>query len=210
MTTKYRCICADPPWNEQGGGKITRGAQKHYALMKTPQIVDVMRTQLADRVADDALMWMWATSNHLRDALDVITLVGFEYVTSLVWVKTGGPGLGQRTRQRHELLLLGRVGRPAIPAPTDRPDSVIEAPRGRHSAKPAEAYARIEKACPGPRLEMFARAARPGWDVWGDEAPIETGGLADSDDAVFETAGLPRYAEWDHVAPTLTAKELRG
>ena len=35
---KYKTILADPPWQEQGGGKIKRGADKHYPLMKTKDI----------------------------------------------------------------------------------------------------------------------------------------------------------------------------
>ena len=31
---KYKTIYADPPWNETGGGKIKRGADKHYSLMR--------------------------------------------------------------------------------------------------------------------------------------------------------------------------------
>lgn len=30
---KYKTIYADPPWPEQGGGKIKRGADRHYPLM---------------------------------------------------------------------------------------------------------------------------------------------------------------------------------
>jgi N6-adenosine-specific RNA methylase IME4 len=30
---------------------------------------------------------------------------------------------------------------------------------------------------PGPRLEVFARSARPGWDRWGHDAPpVEVAG----------------------------------
>ena len=35
---KYKTIYADPPWLESGGGKIKRGADKHYSLMKTQDI----------------------------------------------------------------------------------------------------------------------------------------------------------------------------
>ena len=35
---KYKTIYADPPWNEQGAGKIKRGADRHYPLMKTEDI----------------------------------------------------------------------------------------------------------------------------------------------------------------------------
>ena len=83
----YRCIAADPPWQEKGG---SRGADKHYQLI------------------------------HAADMDNGV-------------------------------------------------DSVVEAPRSRHSVKPEEAYSRIERVSPGPRLEMFARAERPGWDVWGNE-----------------------------------------
>ena len=38
---KYKTIYADPPWNEIGGGKIKRGADRHYKLMKTKDIVDL-------------------------------------------------------------------------------------------------------------------------------------------------------------------------
>lgn len=31
---KYKTIYADPPWQESGGGKIKRGADKHYLLIK--------------------------------------------------------------------------------------------------------------------------------------------------------------------------------
>ena len=40
-----------------------------------------------------------------------------------------------------------------------------------HSAKPGEFYDLVETVSPGPRLELFARRARPGWDAWGDQAP---------------------------------------
>jgi N6-adenosine-specific RNA methylase IME4 len=43
----------------------------------------------------------------------------------------------------------------------------------RHSEKPEEAFALIEAVSPGPRLELFARRARPGWTVWGNEVPCK-------------------------------------
>lgn len=195
----FRCIVSDPPWAERGGGKVKRGADRHYGLLGYDAIIDVHRRYFAEVGGPDplgCLLWLWVTSNHLRGGLQVMDALGFRYVTQLVWVKTtktGKPhvGLGQRTRQRHEPLLLGVMGRVPVPIPRDRPDSVIEAgewpegleclddvidaPRGRHSQKPTEAFARIERACEGPRLEVFGRAARDGWTVVGNEAPAERG-----------------------------------
>lgn len=40
---KYKTIYADPPWiTERGGGKIKRGADKYYPLMKTEDIVNLL------------------------------------------------------------------------------------------------------------------------------------------------------------------------
>ena len=36
---KYRTIYADPPWHEKGGGKIKRGADRHYPLMRTEDVM---------------------------------------------------------------------------------------------------------------------------------------------------------------------------
>jgi hypothetical protein len=48
---------------------------------------------------------------------------------------------------------------------------VISAPRCEHSRKPDEAYEIIERMYPGlPRIELFARGRRPGWDAWGNQA----------------------------------------
>lgn len=166
----YRCIVSDPPWQEKGG---SRGADKHYPLLPTPEILRVMLQAPVWRPARNAHHWMWATANFLKDAIWLLEALGFRYVTGGVWVKPS-IGIGQYIRLRQEHLLLGVRGRQHTR--DNGVDSVIEAPRVRgadgrvrHSAKPDEAYRRIERVSPGPRLEMFARLPRPGWDVWGNE-----------------------------------------
>jgi len=116
-------------------------------------------------------LFLWAVNSLLREALDVIGAWGFEYRTNLTWVKQS-IGLGAWTRNRHELLLFAVRGSVPAPAPADRPDSVIEAARCEHSAKPADAYELIERAYPhASKLELFARGTpRPGWTTWGNQA----------------------------------------
>ena len=68
----------------------------------------------------------------------------------------------------HEILLT------AVRTEDDRFDdqslrSWIEAPRGRHSEKPDVVREMIDRASPGPRLELFARKLVPGWYAWGHE-----------------------------------------
>ena len=45
---KYQIIYADPPWNERGGGKIKRGADRHYPLMRTEDIFHLPVKNIAD------------------------------------------------------------------------------------------------------------------------------------------------------------------
>jgi N6-adenosine-specific RNA methylase IME4 len=42
-------------------------------------------------------------------------------------------------------------------------------PRGKHSAKPEAFQDIVESMSPAPRLELFARRKRLGWDSWGNE-----------------------------------------
>ena len=45
---KYKTIYCDPAWNETGGGKIKRGADRHYVLMKTEDIKKLPVQSIAD------------------------------------------------------------------------------------------------------------------------------------------------------------------
>jgi hypothetical protein len=77
-------------------------------------------------------------------------------------------GKGHYWRMSHEILLT------AVRSEDDRFDdqslrSSIEAPRARHSEKPDVVRELIERASPGPRLELFGRSLHPNWHVWGHE-----------------------------------------
>ena len=91
---KYQIIYADPPWFEAGGGQIKRGADRHYPLMKTQEIIDL---NVSSIVADNAHLYLWVTNNFLQDGLDVMKAWGFEYKTIITWMKDK-TGLGQYYR----------------------------------------------------------------------------------------------------------------
>ncbi|MBI3183316.1 MAG: hypothetical protein HYZ28_14355 [Myxococcales bacterium] len=96
---------------------------------------------------------------------------GFRYLTALTWVKDR-VGTGFWLRGQAEFLLLAKRGDFPPPAWGEAPPGVLFAPRGRHSEKPSEVAELIERLYPElPKLELFARAARPGWSAWGNEVP---------------------------------------
>lgn len=157
-------IYADPPWRYEDA-EPTRAIENHYPTMTHAEICD-----LTIPAADDAVLFMWATSPKLTEALAVMEAWGFTYRTCMVWVKDR-IGMGYYARQRHELLLIGKRGNLPVPEPSDRPDSVIEAPVGRHSEKPSVVAETIANMYPHlPKVELFSRQARLGWDAWGNEA----------------------------------------
>lgn len=170
---KYEVIYADPPWSERGGGKIKRGADKHYPLMSTDKIVD-LRYDVRDWSAPDSFLFLWVTNNFLPDGIRVMSAWGFDYINNIVWCKDRF-GLGFYLRGQHELCLIGKRGKPSHSiqgksrAGRFIPPSVIHAKRNEHSKKPDEMYDIIEGFSKGPYLEMFARSKRPGWDSWGNE-----------------------------------------
>lgn len=160
----WEVLYADPPWRYEDATP-NRAVENHYPTMTVEELC-----ALAVPSAEDAVLFMWATAPKLVEALAIFDAWGFEYRTNAVWVKDK-IGMGYYVRGRHELLLIGRRGTPGVPAPANRRDSVIEAPRGRHSAKPDAAYELIEVAYPSARrLELFARSERDGWDSWGHQA----------------------------------------
>ena len=168
ITKKYATIYADPPWPEYGGGKIKRGADRHYPLMT---VKEIKKLPVQDITAENAHLYLWVTNNYLPAGLEVMQAWGFRYITTITWAKDR-IGLGQYFRGMTEHCLFGVKGR--LPYKTkdgkrQQGKTLLLAPRERHSQKPAEMYDTIERVSYEPYIELFARNKRDGWDSWGNE-----------------------------------------
>jgi ParB/RepB/Spo0J family partition protein len=166
----YGVLYADPPWKYTNPpmGDVARATENHYPTMTTEAI-----TKLEVPAADDCVLFLWATIPMLPAALAVMAAWGFAYKSAIAWIKDKA-GTGYWVRSQCELLLIGTRGDIPAPAPGEQPPAVVDAARARHSEKPAVFAELIERLFPNvPKLEMFARQERPGWDVWGNE--IERG-----------------------------------
>jgi len=168
VSAPFGVVYADPPWRyDPSTASPTRRAENHY---ETAELQEIKGHWKEVHFAEDCVLFMWATSPKLGEAMEVLTAWGFEYATNMVWVKNR-IGMGYYARGRHELLLIAKRGSPPHPEEADRPDSVIEAPRRQHSAKPEKVYDLIESMYPHARkLEMYSRVSREGWEAWGYEA----------------------------------------
>jgi N6-adenosine-specific RNA methylase IME4 len=163
----YSLIYADPPWRFEPRSRVTgmdRAADNHYPTMDTNRICD-----LAVPAAKNAVLFLWRTAPMAREAYQVMDAWGFEYRSEFIWVKPR-EGTGYWNRNRHEVLMLGVKGAAPAPAPGQQWESVIEAPAGRHSEKPAVFRELIDLMFPRQiGLEMFARGSYAGWDRWGNQ-----------------------------------------
>jgi N6-adenosine-specific RNA methylase IME4 len=82
-----------------------------------------------------------------------------------------GRGVGFYFRNVTELVLFGVRGKNARTLGPGRTQVNYLGTRKReHSRKPDELYNIIEACSLGPRIELFARGARSGWTVWGNQA----------------------------------------
>ena len=171
---RYGTIFADPPWPERGGGKIKRGADRHYPLMKIADII-AMAPAVRQLAKPSSHLYLWCTTNHLPHALDVMKAWGFRYVTMITWQKDGNPGTGQYYQGLTEHVLFGvrgphkgyrklRNGNKAMGQ-----TGFLEPRPGRHSKKPDYPYEWARKVSYGPYLEMFAIGQRPGWTLSGNQ-----------------------------------------
>ena len=184
---KFKTLYADPPWKELGGGKIKRGADRHYPLMSLKKIL-AMAPQIRNLCAENCHLYLWVTNNFLQDGLAVLNKWGFTYITTITWTKDRF-GLGYYFRGQTEHCLFGRKGM-LKPKHKDfdqskyeeqrwsgtkqkegviTPTTSITAPRTKHSAKPEKMRQMIETVSWPPYLELFARSSFPGWSVWGNE-----------------------------------------
>lgn len=181
---KYRCIVSDPPWtpslhadNPRRATKDKAGPQKHYATMPLEAI-----QAMAIPAADQCHLYLWCLSQHVDWGFSTAMAWGFEPQILLTWCK---PGLGcGRWRCNTEHIVVARKGdRIGNPFGFGGRTSQATAgtyfiwPRGKHSEKPQQFFDLVEAISPGPRLEMFARCRRPGWDAWGNEVPAASEGL---------------------------------
>lgn len=172
----YSLIYADPPWafrDEANAGQ--RGACHKYGVMPVDAICAL---PVGDIAAPDSLLALWWVGSQPDEALAVARAWGFtvRHMTGMVWVKTttrGRPafGMGHYTRAGAECLLFATRGKWGELRRSRSVRQVVEAPLGRHSEKPAIVAERlVELVGDVPRIELFARAPRPGWTVWGEEA----------------------------------------
>ncbi len=171
---RYRTIVVDPPWQYERTGVTFedadsgrfKGSTVPYATMTLGEIADLPVRSLAER---DAHLYLWTTQKYLRDAYWICEAWGFTVSSILIWCKPArGWTVGGTYMSTTEFVVFCRRG--SLKALSRIDSQWFTWPRGAHSTKPEAFLDMVETVSPAPRLELFARRQRLGWDTWGDEA----------------------------------------
>jgi N6-adenosine-specific RNA methylase IME4 len=201
----YSTVVIDPPWRYKSPGWLG-GAERHYETLPYEALAALPIDTVA---ADDAHLWLWTTDTHMEQAFDLIDEWGFERRAIFPWIKLTTKELsweqakdwaliGQHAlshngkfhklsygngfygRANPEFLILATRGKNIINDEGRHVRRLIIAEQAKHSEKPDEAYKVIWDMSPGPRIDLFGRGQRSGFDVWGREAEngIHHGNLA--------------------------------
>lgn len=166
----FRCIVADPPWEQSMRGKRKRAKEPNlpdslpYPTMSVDQICALPVGAMA---SEDCHLWLWTTNQYLRAGFQVMEAWGFRYLAPIHWIKPSG--VGNYFIHRTQTILFGYKKSCRFERARYRPNIVTTGDPTRHSAKPEATYALIEAVSSEPRLELFARTKRVGWSSWGNE-----------------------------------------
>ncbi|MDE6021089.1 MAG: S-adenosylmethionine-binding protein [Ruminococcus sp.] len=174
---KYKTIYADPPWQFQNRtGKVAPEHKRlsRYSTMTLEEIKALPVSEIAD---EKSHLYLWVPNALLPEGLEVMKAWGFEYKTNLIWEKVrkdgepDGRGVGFYFRNVTEVLLFGIKGTKNRTLQPGRSQvNLLRTMKREHSRKPDEFVSLIEACSLGPRLELFARGNREGWDMWGNQA----------------------------------------
>jgi len=175
----FGTIMADPPWRYKGRMVVTgnnagypgryEDSGTDYPTMSIEEIAALPVARLRNTAGSH--LYLWTTKDHLEYAWGIARKWGYEPKNVLVWCKKpkGMIGFGAFSTCT-EFVLFAACGEKACHIGRSE-RTWWEWPRtGKHSEKPAGFLDVVEAVSPTPRLEMFARERRLGWQGWGNEA----------------------------------------
>jgi N6-adenosine-specific RNA methylase IME4 len=176
---KYNIIYADPAWHfsskqlQKVAGKRFNSLDNEYINSNSKEFEKWDIEYFLDK---DAACFMWTTDAHIPNAISLLNSWGFKYTTvAFIWSKKTNTGkqvatLGAWTMKNCELCFLGTRGKMLKYKKANNVYQLIDAERTTHSKKPDIFAEKIVEIFGNlPRIELFARDKKLGWDVYGNE-----------------------------------------
>jgi site-specific DNA-methyltransferase (adenine-specific) len=171
-------VYADPPWKQEYSKGMGKGFIHHVQLPYRQMTIEEIKALPVDQiVASDAILFLWVIDKFLAEMPSVMESWGFEYRTvGFVWHKSASSDYGENaimsfyTLKSCEFCYIGVRGKPGVSPAKAR--QFYSEPKKEHSRKPDGIRSAIVAMVGDvPRVELFARQRRRGWDAWGDQVP---------------------------------------
>jgi N6-adenosine-specific RNA methylase IME4 len=166
---KYRTIVIDPPWTVKNNLKDLKyyrtGKKMPYPTMSDLDILKFPINKFADDQCD---LFMWTITSKIPIAFDIIKWWGFRYVDFFAWDKEIGVPVNGVYRSV-EWVIYAYNKKMGINKKGSFINTMFREKRGKHSRKPDIFYNKLKENTQEPRIDIFAREHRDGWDAWGNE-----------------------------------------
>lgn len=176
---KYKALVIDPPWNQGKTGKRSvRPNQQTKLDYPTMSKEELLQLPVAEWADDQSFLWLWTTNSKdkktgepfLKMAFDLMTAWGYTFYTMVTWDKKTGPCPFGPYQVTTEHVLFGYKGKAVFDkACLGKMKTCFTESATVHSAKPDSFYRNIAIHFEGPKLDVFARQVRAGFDGWGNE-----------------------------------------
>jgi N6-adenosine-specific RNA methylase IME4 len=167
---KFETIVIDPPWPVK---KIELDARPdNKVVLDYPTMDESELRAFGDNVkamaTDDCHLFMWTTQRFLPLAMELVAVYGFKCVLTMVWHKPGGVQPFGLPQFNCEFVVYARKGTPKF-IDTKGFNCCFNAPRREHSRKPDEFYDIVSLVTKSPRIDVFSREHREGFEQFGNE-----------------------------------------
>jgi N6-adenosine-specific RNA methylase IME4 len=161
----YSCLVIDPPWPMEKIelDKMPWQVGFDYPTMSEEELAAWPLPQMADA---DCHLYLWTTHKYLPTALRLAERWGFNYQCLMTWVKSRGFTPFSWMYSTEHVLFCRKGNLPLLKLGM-RLD--FQGKSRQHSRKPDEFYDIVRQASPAPRLDIFGREQREGFDVYGNE-----------------------------------------
>lgn len=163
----FRTIVIDPPWPMEKIQREVRPNQIEFDYT-TMSIEEIREFPLNKFVSPDGChVYMWTTQKFLQYSFDVFEAWGVKYQCLMTWVKNVGfTPFSWMYSTEH--ILYGTIGNLPLLRKGIRLD--FNAKVREHSRKPDEFYDIVKRVSSDPRIDIFSREKRDGFEQYGYEA----------------------------------------
>jgi len=160
---KFNAIVADPPWRYNDID--CRGAAEHH--YSTMSLEDIKNIPIKNVQSENSCLFLWTTNPFLPESFDVMESWGYNYKTTLTWVKSGNIGMGRYFRGTTEHCLFGTTGKVKIKQRNIPTHFIVD--KRYHSWKPHNIHKIVNENIQPPYLELFGRMELPNWYIFGND-----------------------------------------